>query len=250
VIAVTATDSATAKAYTASQTETLVVTRVPPTLALTLSAAKVAIVQGQTGTLQVTTVTGGSYTGLVTLGVTGLQAGVTATWTNGSFTKTVAGSTVSTLTLKASSGAAVATTTVEITVTGDGVTTQAAEMVQVTPAPAIKAALSPSQISMKSTATQAVTVTVTPVAGATLAANKAVFKITGLPGGVSGSWGPATVTASGTLQATVTLAGSANAVSSTTQPLVALSATDAVTGSVYTASAQATLIITKAAQLR
>jgi pseudomonalisin len=250
MIAISATDSVTGKVYSASEAATLTVTHVLPTLALSLSAAKVAIVQGQTGTLQVTTVTGGSYTGLVTLGVTGLPAGVTATWTNGSFTKTVAGSTVSTLTLKASSGAATATTGVEISVTGDGVTAQAAETIQVTSAPTIKLTLSPTQISMKSTATQAVTVTVTPVGGAILAANEAAFKITGLPGGVSGSWGAATVATGGALQATLTLTGSANAVSSTTQPLIAVSATDAVTGRVYTASAQATLIVTKAAQLR
>ena len=250
LIAVSATDSVTAKAYTASQPETLIVTRVLPTLALTLSAAKVAIVQGQTGTLQVTTVTGGSYAGLVTLSVAGLPSGVTATWTNGSFTKTVAGSTVSTLTLKANTSAAIATTTVEITVTGDGVTAQAAETIQVTSAPMIKLALSPTQISMKSTVTQAVTVNVTPVAGAILAANEASFKVTGLPGGVSSSWGPATVAAGGALQATLTLTGSVNAVSSTTQPLIAVSATDAVTGIVYGASEQATLTVTKAAQLK
>ena len=250
LIAVSTTDSVTGNAYIASQTETLIVTRVHPTLALSLSAAKVAIVQGQTGTLQVTTVTGGSYAGLVTLSVAGLPAGVTATWTNGAFTPTAAGSTVSTLTLKASSGAAIATTAVEISVTGDGVKAQAAETIQVTSAPTIKMALSPSQISMKATATQVVTVTVTPEAGAILGTSGTVFKITGLPGGISGSWGPASMTASGALQATLTLTGSANAVSSTTQPLIAVSATDAVTGSVYAASEQATLTITKTAQLK
>ena len=250
LIAVSATDSATAKAYTAGQAEILIVTRVLPTLVLSLAGTKVTMVQGQTGTLQVTTTTGGSYSGLVTLGVTGLPAGVTATWTNGSFTKATAGSTASTLTLKASTGAAIATTAVEISVTGDGVKAQAAETIQVTSAPTVKVALSSTQISMKSTATEALTVTVTPMAGATLAANEAAFKITGLPGGVSGSWGPATVAAGGALQATLTLTGSANAVSSTTQPQIAVSATDAVTGSVYAASEQATLTITKTAQLK
>lgn len=249
LITVSATDSVTGKAYSASQTETLIVTRVQPTLALSLGAAKVVMVQGQSGTLQVTTTTGGSYSGLVTLSVTGLPAGVTATLTSGTFTRTVAGSTTSTLTLKATTGAAVASTIFRIAATGEGVTAQASDTVQVTAAPAITVALSPAQISMKSTATQVVTVTATRIGGASLAANAASFKVTDLPGGVSGAWGPASVTASGALQAQLTLTGSANAVSSATKPMIAVSATDVITAISYTASEQATLTITKAALL-
>jgi hypothetical protein len=249
LIAVSATDSVSGKVYSATGTATLTVTRVLPTLALSLGAVKVTLVQGKTGTLQVTTTTGGSYAGVVTLGVAGLPAGVTATWTGGSFIRTSAGSTASTLTLKATTGAAVSGTVFRITATGDGVTAQASDTVQVTAAPAITVALSPAQISMKSNATQVVTVTAAPVGGASLAANAAAFKVTGLPGGVVGAWGPASVTASGALQVQLTLTGNANAVSSATKPMIAVSATDTVTGIVYAAGEQATLTVTKTALL-
>jgi len=91
--------------------------------------------------------------------------------------------------------------------------------------------------------------TVTPIGGASLSASAATFKVTGLPGGVTGSWGPASRTAVGALQAQLTLTGSANAVSSATKPAVSVSTTDAVTGTAYTASVQATLTVTKAALL-
>jgi hypothetical protein len=249
VIAVSATDSISAKVYSATETATLTVTRVLPTLALSLGATKVTVVQGKTGTLQVMTTTGGSYSGMVTLGVAGLPVGVTATWTGGSFTRTTAGSTASTLTLKATTGAAVASTVFRITATGDGVTAQAADTVQVAAAPAITVALSPTQISMKSNATQVVTVTATPIGGASLAATAAAFKVTGLPGGVVSAWGSVSVTSSGALQAQLTLTGSANAVSSATRPMIAVSATDTATSITYTASEQATLTVTKAALL-
>jgi hypothetical protein len=241
VIAVTATDSVSGKVYSASEAATLTVTRVLPTLALSVAATKVTLVQGQSGTLQVTTTTGGSYTGLVTLGVAGLPAGVTATWANGSFTQTTAGSATSTLTLKATTTAAVATIVFKITAT---------DTVQVTAAPAIAMALSPATISLKSTAKQVVTVTVTPIGAASLATTAASFKVTGLPGGISSSWGVASRTAAGALQEQLTLTGSVNAVASTSKPTVTVSATDTVSGGVYTGTEQATLTVTKAALLR
>jgi len=250
VITVSAADSISAKIYSATETETLTVTRVPPTLSLSLAAAKVVLVQGKSGTIQVTTTTGGSYAGQVTLEVAGLPSGVTAAWTNGSFSRSVAGSSISTLTLKAATNAAVASTVFRITVTGDGVTAQTSATVQVTPAPAITVTLSPVQISMKSTATQVVTMTVTPIGGASLSPSQAAFKVTGLPGGLTGTWGAANLTASGTLQAQLTLTGSANAVSSATKPAMSVSATDAVTSAVYVASEQATLTVTKTALLQ
>jgi pseudomonalisin len=249
-IAVTAVDSTTGKTFSASAAAVLTVTRVLPTLAVAPAVSKVTLVQGQTGTVQVTTTTGGSYAGAVALSVTGLPAGVTAAWTNGSYTSTAAGSTTSTLTLKAAT-AAVATTALKITATGDGVTGQASGTLQVTPGPAIAVSLSPATISMKSTASQTVTLTMNPSGGMTPDSSTAgsSFQVTGLPTGFTASWGVPSLTAAGSLQVTLTLAGSSDAITSASKPTVTARVHDTATGVLYTASAQAALTVTRSSSL-
>ena len=246
-IAVTAVDSVTGKTYSATASATLTVTRVLPTLVVTPAASKVALVAGQSGTVQVTTTTGGSFAGAVALSVTGLPTGVTATWTNGSYTSTVAGSTTSTLTLKSTTAAAVATTALKITATGDGVTGQATVSVQVTPAPAVSVSLSPAAINMQSTASQAVTVTVTPIGGVKPNASStgSSFQVTGLPAGITASFGTPSLTTTGSMQVALTLTGSSAAITSSSKPAVAVQVHDDTTGILYTASASATLTVTR-----
>ena len=246
-IAVTTVDSVTGKTFSATASATLTVTRVLPTLVVTPAASKVTLVAGQTGTLQVTTTTGGSYAGVVALSVTGLPAGVTATWTNGSYTSTVAGSTTSTLTLKSTTAAAVATTALKITATGDGVTGQASETLQVTPAPAITVALSPATINMKSTASQVITLTVNPIGGVKpdTSSTGSSFQITGLPAGFTASFGTPSLTAAGAMQVALTLAGSSTAITSTSKPTVTAQVHDSVTGTLYKATAQSALTVTR-----
>jgi pseudomonalisin len=246
-IAVTAVDSVTGKTFSATASATLTVTRVLPTLVVTPAASKVTLVAGQSSTLQVTTTTGGSYAGVVALSITGLPAGVTAAWTNGSYTSTTAGSTTSTLTLKATTAAAVATTALKITATGDGVTGQASETLQVTPAPAITVALSPTTINMKSTASQPITLTVNPIGGVKPDASNtgSSFQVIGLPAGFTASFGTPSLTAAGAMQVTLTLTGSSTAITSTSKPIVTAQVHDSVTGILYKATAQATLTVTR-----
>ncbi len=101
-------------------------------------------------------------------------------------------------------------------------------------------AFSPATINMSSMATTSLTATAAPVGGVSLTANAAIFKVTGLPAGITGSWGTTALTAAGTLQAKLTLTGSTSAISSATKPAIAVSVTDSVTGKVYSASATAT----------
>ena len=246
-ITVSAVDSVTGKTFSAGATATLTVTRVLPTLVVTPAASKVTLVQGQSATLQVTTTTGGSYAGLVTLGVTGLPTGVTATWTNGSYTSTAAGSTASTLTLKATTAAAVATTALKITATGDAVTGQASESLQVTHLPAITLALSLAAINIKSTASQALTVTLTPLGGVQpdMSSTGSSFQVTGLPAGFTASWGTPALTAAGAMQVTLTLTGSSTAITSTSKPAVTAQVHDSATGILYSASEQAAMTVTR-----
>jgi pseudomonalisin len=245
VIAVTAVDSVSGKTLNTTTSATLTVTRVLPTLVVTPAASKVTLVAGQSGTLQVTTTTGGSYAGVVALSVTGLQAGVTAAWTNGSYTSTTAGSTTSTLTLKSTTAAAVATTALKITATGDGVTGQASETLQVTPAPAIAVAFSPATVNMKSTASQAITLTVNPIGGVKPDTSGSSFQVTGLPAGFTASFGTPSLTAAGAMQVTLTLTGSSTAITSTSKPTVTAQVHDSVTGILYKATAQAALTVTR-----
>jgi hypothetical protein len=141
----------------------------------------------------------------------------------------------------------VTTTALKITATGDGVTGQAGETLQVTHAPAITMALSAAAINMKSTASQAVTVTVTPIGGVQpdTSANGSSFQVTGLPTGFTATWGTPTLNAAGAMQVTLTLVGSSNAITSASKPTVLAQVHDSATGILYSATAQAALTVTR-----
>ena len=140
-----ATDSvvitATSGAISATTSVSLAVLPLP-TLSVSVASAKVVIVQAKTATVAVTATTGGSYAGAVNLAVTGLPAGVTATWSSNGFSPAGSSNTVSTLTLKAASTAALNSTTLTISASGDALQSKANCTLQVTKAPATSAARS------------------------------------------------------------------------------------------------------------
>jgi pseudomonalisin len=216
-----------------------------PTLAVGLNTGSLSIAQTGAGTLTVTTTTGGAYSGPVALAVTGLPAGVTASWSRSSYTPTADGSVVSTLTLKPATTAALTTTSLKITATGDGLIASAAASLRVTAAPAIAIMLSPASLSMTSMSTGSVTVTVSPAGGVSLAssASAASFKVTGLPAGITGSWTVPSLTSTGALQARLTLTGSTSAQGSSTQPVITVTAPDSATGKVYTTTKSMALTV-------
>ncbi|MFC5860930.1 protease pro-enzyme activation domain-containing protein [Acidicapsa dinghuensis] len=218
-----------------------------PTLAIALGASTVQVTQGASGAVQVTTTIGGTWSGAVSLSLSGLPTGVTASWTNGSFSPSGDGSVASTLTLRSSTTAAVSASRLEIVATGDGLTAQAPLSLQVTAAPAVTLALSPASMSMQSMSSATVTATVTPVGGVSFAssASSAIFTVTGLPGGITGSWSTPTLTAAGALQAKLTLTGSVTAASTSTQPRIAVSVPDSVSGKSYAANAVLVLNVTR-----
>jgi subtilase family serine protease len=218
-----------------------------PKLAVSLSVAKLTVVRGQSSTLNVTTTASGTFAGTIALSVTGMPAGVTATLSPPSFAANGAGSTLSTLTLKATTAAALASGTLTVKAAGDGLTAQATSTVQVTAAPSMTLSLSPNAISMKSTASQQVIVTATPTGGADLpvSATPTSFQIAGLPTGVSSSWGSASLNAAGALQVALNISGSNGAVTTSTKPTITVKLTDADTGVLYTATAQVSLSITR-----
>ena len=134
----------------------------PPTMSLTAGASTVTLVQGASGPAAFTIATGGSFTGAVSLSLSGLPSGVTATWSANPVTPTTA-STSATLTLAAGASAVAGTTTLTVTATGDGLTATSKVTLQVTQAPSFTLVASPASASMQSLGSTTVTVTATPV---------------------------------------------------------------------------------------
>jgi uncharacterized membrane protein len=121
----------------------------PPALSLSTAASSVSVTQGKSVTLAITAVTGGTYAGPVSLTVTGMPAGVTATFNKSSFTPSSAvSSTGVTLTVQAGSAAALNPAALQISASGDGLTAQTVVTVHVTAAPAIELALSQAAATM------------------------------------------------------------------------------------------------------
>ena len=138
-----------------------------------------------------------------------MPAGVTAKWSANGVSATGAAMVSSTLTLSSTTAAGIGSTTLKIAAVGDGLAAQTLESLQVTAAPAISVALTPAAVAMTSTGTSQVVVTTTLIGGVTPAANLAGvgFSATGLPVGIVATWGKASQSVVGTLQATLTLTG-------------------------------------------
>ena len=229
--------------YNSTQTATLAVT-MTPALTVTPASSSLTVQQGATATNVISIATGGSFSTPVTLALTGLPSGVTATWSSSSVTPTGAnGAATSTLTLTASSTVTVATAPLTITASGDGISATAPVTLQISIAPAISLALSTSQLSMVPTATQTLTAKVTLVGGVspTLPAG-AAFSVTGLPTGVTAAWSAPTLT-NGIVQSTLTLTGSTTARAGVSTLAIAASIIDCKSAVVYKASQPATLTL-------
>ena len=231
--------------YTASKTLPLTVTLTPPTLSVNAASSSLAVVQGAAVTDAVTLAGNGTYSGAVSLTVSGLPSGVTAAWSSSAVTLS-AGSGTSTLTLTAAGTATVTSATVTVTGKGDGLTATKTLTLQVQQAPAIKLTASAASISMQSLGTAALTVTGTPVGGLTVASKAAGSTIgvaSGLPTGITATWSAPSVNAAGTVVWTLTLTGSPAAVASTSS--LSLSAMlKSATGTATTTAAAVPLTVT------
>jgi hypothetical protein len=93
-----------------------------PSFSLSDSPSSLSIAQGVSGTSTITVASSDDFDSAVSLSVSGLPSGVTASLSSGSITPPADGSTTSTLTLTASSSATAGSATVTITGTGGGVT--------------------------------------------------------------------------------------------------------------------------------
>jgi subtilase family serine protease len=103
-----------------------------PTLGLMALSSSLSVSLGGSSVLAITATVGGSFSGPVTLGLTGLPPGVSAVWSANPLTP-VAGAAQSTLTLTAAPSAQAGAFPAVITATGDGLTVSQQLRVQVQP---------------------------------------------------------------------------------------------------------------------
>jgi cellulase/cellobiase CelA1 len=183
-----------------------------------LSATNASLVQGGTGTSTVTITPGGGFTGTVALSVSGLPAGVTASFNPTSTTST------STLTFSAAGTAGTSATTVTITGTSGNLSHSTTITLTVTAAQNFSLSASPSSVSVARGGTVTSSITVTPIGGFT---GSVALSASGLPSGVTASFNPASTTGTSTVSftasstatvgsATVTILGTSGSLSHST----------------------------------
>jgi subtilase family serine protease len=192
--------------YTKSATLPLTVTPTPPSLTVTPASSALAVIQGKSVT-DVFTLTGNAtYSGAAAMSISGLPAGVTASWSS-QLTPTSSQAGSAALTLTASASAAVGAYSLTVKAVGDGLTVTKTITLQVQQAPAVKIAVASSSISVSRIATNNVTVTATAVGGLNA---QVALSVSGLPAGVTASFTKSTISAPGSGSVTLTFtAGSA-----------------------------------------
>jgi hypothetical protein len=191
-----------------------------PDFSLSASPTSVSVTQGGSGSSTVTVNPIGGFTGSVTLSASGLPAGVTASFGTNPTTST------STVTFSASSTATTGTSTVTITGTSGSLThTTTVSLTVTAPAqPDFSLSASPTSVAVTQGGTGSSTITVNKVNGFT---GSVTLSASGLPAGVTASFGTnpttstsvLTFTASSTATvgtATVTVTGTSGTLTHTT----------------------------------
>ncbi len=213
----TVTITGTSGTLTASTKITLVVGAAPSfTLTPSTTATSVGLGSSATDTISVTDV--GGFTGAVTLALTGLPSGVTATFG----TNPTTGSSV--VTFAASSSATAETSTVTVTGTSGSLTASTTISLTVTAAPSFTLKPSPTSLIVPQGSSGTVTICVTDLGGFN---GTVTLAVSGLPSGVAATIAPTstagcfvlTFTASSTATAgatTVTITGTSGTLTAST----------------------------------
>jgi galactose oxidase len=207
-------------ASSCASTETFVVTVTAPAASFTISpsASTLAVTQGSSGTDTVTVAALNGFAGSVTLAASGLPSGVTASFGTNPATAS------SVLTLKASSSATTGTSTVTITGTSGSLTATTTIALTVSAPPSFTLSRSASTLSVTQGNSGTDTVAVIGLNGF---AGSVTLAASGLPSGVTASFGtnPATASSVLTLKAsssattgtsTVTITGTSGGLTATT----------------------------------
>ena len=200
--------------------------------ALSASPASQTVVRGQGTTYNVAVAPLNGFTGAVNFSVSGMPAGVTASFNPTSVT--TSGSTA--MAVATTAATAPGTYTLSITGTGTSATHTTTVTLVVTQAPDFAVSASPSSQTVVQGQGKSYTVTVTPSNGFTGAVT---LSASGLPAGVTASFSPASLTTSG--NSTMTVATTAATVPGT------YTLTITGTGTSATHSATVTLVVTNQA---
>jgi subtilase family serine protease len=186
-------------------------TTTQPSFSLTASPSSASITQGgAAGTSTITVTDAGGFSGNVTLAASGLPTGVTASFG----TNPTSGSSV--LSLTASSSATTGTATVKITGTSGSLTASTTVALTVTAAatPNFTTTASPTSVTVKQGASGTSSIT---IASQNAFSSAVTLSATGLPSGVTASFGtnPVTPAANGSATSTLTLTASSAAATGT-----------------------------------
>lgn len=245
IVSATLVDAGSHIAYTSSQAVPLAVTLTPPTLILSPALTHLPVIQGSTATDVFTLTGGGSFHGAVTLSVSGLPAGVSASWSSNPVTLTAAGGS-STLTLTASTSATVNWFKYTVTANGNGVMVATDYTVEVEPLIGLQVQLSNSALSLAPRSSAALTVTAIPRHGVLIpqAGTGASARVTStLPTGVNAAWSQPTMSAAGLMSWTLTLTADA-AVPMGSDPIgLAVTIVDATSGTPYSVSSTFNVLV-------
>ena len=168
-----------------------------------LAPAAVTVAAGTSKILTVSTTLTSGVAESITMGVSGLPAGVTGTFSPAS----VPSGNSSTLTLTAASTAAAAAAAFTVSGVAASASHSVKGAITVTAAPGdFSIAVTPTSLSLSPGESETVTVSTATVSGTP---QSVTLSVSGLPSGVTGSFSPATVTSGGT--ATLTLTAGSNA---------------------------------------
>jgi uncharacterized membrane protein len=206
-----------------------------PTLTVTAASTSASLVQGKTVTDALTLAGNSVYSGAVSLSVSGLPTGVTASWSKSPVTLS-AESGSSTLTLTAASTAKVGSATITVTASGDGVTATKQITLQVTQTPGLQLTLSTTLLSMPHTNAGSITVSMTELGGLNV---PTTLSVSGIPAGVTAALSKVSSGAAGSESGTLTFTGSSTAKAGTSALTIKVSGASG--GTTYTASQTFTL---------
>jgi uncharacterized membrane protein len=192
------------------QQSTIVTLKVTTQGSFTIAASptSLALVQGHQGTSTITTTVSGGFSNPITLSVSGVPTGTTASFSANPIPAPGAGS--STLTLAASSSTAVGTYSITVTGTGGGIQQSTIVTLKVTTSGSFTIAASPTSLAVVQGNQGASTITTTVSGGFS---NPITLSAAGAPAGTTVTFGPNPIAAPGAGTASMTITvGSSTAV--------------------------------------
>jgi len=168
---------------------TLIVTA--PDFSISASPTTLKIVQGDSGTSMITITSINGFSAAVSLSISGLPSGVTASFDPASVTPPADGSASSTLTVNVGATATAGTYTLVVTGTSGELAHSVNISLEVTPPPDFSMSAFPTSITIAQGSSGTSTITVTSLNDFNSAVS---LSISGLPVGATGAFSPATVT--------------------------------------------------------